>query len=664
MYPDDAQDELTQQALEDLAQSGFAQQVDAGLAPLTAPAPRQPINLSLEDVGGPITGRQPINLSLEDVGGPITGHPMELSLDDVGGPIGREQGFSADAGSQPLPPGDYQIDPQHEADAYATGEGMDAQPEQAAMDAVRPAQTPTRPALVPRGSPPPSSAAEVGPGASGASPVRRAMARLSGATQGTTPKGGPSMEERLSSARDEDRARAVARAAIAFLAQAGARRPINQQGIARTGDRSSEQAVMGEMERARQAQVDLQRQQAQGNATEMQRQEAQRLADLRDPGSEASRQAQATLMAIDHTITPEEAAHMTGEQIDRMLPGATAGRARLQNTEQRGEQIDETAERKRNFIAEQNEANRRAAMERVQAQQAGAGQRTQASIDARLEMWRRRHSGGGGGGAQAMADLLPIARDAGIPEDAARHMRPRDLANLVARTAAQGAGQNARINATNARRGVVNGRQAILTDETGGIAVGSSNTGLSPHAVEEAQTGLAEARTMWAAMDQIHNAAQRAGAAGLADPSVAASLNGPRATLMGAIGAWNHFGVLSDSEKATIRASLEDPTSAQQFLLGTGPNTLEGWRQTIRDRLQAKLGSISVQGADLQRALDFVQTGRIARAPQAAPQGPAGGSATNGWVLLHRPGDPPGQNRRVAPDRADAARQAGWTDPR
>lgn len=632
---DYTQADLTQEALDQLAQADLGGQVDRATAPLRPQPARQPMNLSLEDVGGPIQGDvHPINLSLEDVGGPIMGDtaPMTAQVQDAGVPQPNIDAAFDAQDAVGLSPGNHDAEDQ-QAEA------------QTAMDQVAPGAPQTRGALQPRQGP--AGMATQAPTGS----LARAMGRLSVGQGQPKPAPGPG-EADLSSARDRDRARAVARAAIAFLAQAGAQRPIDAAAIQRTGDNSEEQAVLDAMGRSRQAEEDTRRQQIEGNQASMvqrqtQRQDTEdtRLAAMRDPGSDESRQAQEAAARI---MPDMDFSGMSAERIDRALPGLTGGAMNMRVQAQHSQAMDEAANRKRDFVNEQNDATR---------------QQRQAQFDATLQerirefdsRHRAGHGGGdGGGGLQELADL---ARQQGIdlsPEQA-QALGTRGVRNIVTQGLTAGARTSAQREARNQAAGIEGGRVPIMTDEQGGAIVWTTDRNVGPADIRQAHDAIRSARMANAALNTLDQV-QRASAAGPLDPTLEAQLVGARGNLLAALGPLMNFGVLSDSEKERILNSLPNPENPRQWVLGTGNQYLQSQRGAFDQGLSARLGSISVPDEAIRTAVDFTHTGARHRAQAGAP---AAGTPPPAGTTAYR--SPTGTVWHLTSQQVAAAQQRGVT---
>jgi hypothetical protein len=404
---------------------------------------------------------------------------------------------------------------------------------------------------------------------------------------------------------------------------------------------------MGEMERARQAQADLQRQQAQGNALEAQRAEAQRLADLRDPGSEASRQAQATLMAIDHTITPEEASQMTGEQIDRMLPGATAGRARLQNTEQRGEQIEAGQAARREFTAQQNEATRGLREQTMTQQQ----QMAQARLDEQIREFDARHRGGHGGGTAALQTAAQAAVDSGLELTPAQvqALGSRGVRNVIAGTLTARGRAGERETARQVREEAGN---EILPGVHATIEMPSSERATL-------RRGYDSGRMAIATFQRIGQIADQAGPAVTIDPQTAARIGAEMIPLRSFVAQMQGTGIINPSEVPVINAALTDPRQLSNYTFGTLRSGIDEWRRLSERNVRATLANRGVSEAEQETAVRQLFGGMTVRAARGAgrPGVQAPAPPTGGQVRMRRPD---GSNRLVPADRAAAAEAAGW----
>lgn len=212
---------------------------------------------------------------------------------------------------------------------------------------------------------------------------------------------------------------------------------------------------------------------------------------------------------------------------------------------------------------------------------------------------RRRGEGGGGrigGGAPDGEGLVARAVEMGMPEEAARAMRPRDLARMLA---TEGAQRTRRTAQTEAGEEILPGVIAgIDLDRGEGRAL---------------RTGFTQARTQYASLGEIDRIAQRYGASGVISPEVAGELGGPLSRLRAMVAQLQNTGVINPSEAPAIEAMLPDPRSLSQMTFGTLQGRLASFRRELESAVESELVARGVQDDGIDTAIGYLRGGRVAR---------------------------------------------------
>jgi hypothetical protein len=262
---------------------------------------------------------------------------------------------------------------------------------------------------------------------------------------------------------------------------------------------------------------------------------------------------------------------------------------------------------------------------------------------------RRRGSGGGriGGGTPDGEGLIESAVEMGMPEEAARAMRPRDLARMLA---TEGAQRTRRTAQTEAGEEILPGVIAgIDLDRGEGRAL---------------RTGFTQARTQYASLGEIDRIAQRYGASGVISPEVAGELGGPLSRLRAMVAQLQNTGVINPSEAPAIEAMLPDPRSLAQMTFGTLQGRLASFRRELESAVESELVARGVADDGIDTALGYLRGGRVARGGGSSRGG--GDSAqpqAGGTVRVRRTSD--GSVRevpRAAWERASAEQRAQYEE--
>ena len=254
---------------------------------------------------------------------------------------------------------------------------------------------------------------------------------------------------------------------------------------------------------------------------------------------------------------------------------------------------------------------------------------------------RRRGEGGGGGriggGTPDGEGLVARAVEMGMPEEAARAMRPRDLARMLA---TEGAQRTRRTAQTEAGEEILPGVIAgIDLDRGEGRAL---------------RTGFTQARTQYASLGEIDRIAQRYGASGVISPEVAGELGGPLSRLRAMVAQLQNTGVINPSEAPAIEAMLPDPRSLAQMTFGTLQGRLASFRRELESAVESELVARGVEDDGIDTAIGYLRGGRVARGGGSSRSGSGSAQPQSGGdtVRVRRLSD--GATRRLSAAQAAA----------
>jgi hypothetical protein len=321
-------------------------------------------------------------------------------------------------------------------------------------------------------------------------------------------------------------------------------------------------------------------------AIQLQRAERERGAEeaLRDPSSEESRRRQALLAQMLPDIPANVVEQVPGADIDSgvVLRNLGAYRAAAQEAAQRSAERGE----ERQFRATQQDDQ-----QAFQQQQLEARNAQQAAMVELRNKLRRAGSVRGGGMVRVGSneELLQAAVSAGIPEAAARNMRVRDLAGVVARDSVSDDNRDAR-----------RSERANAQEIAPGIR---SSIALTDPEARTARIDISEASRGLGAIGEMRRIAREYGAASAITPEARQRIEAALMPLRALAAQTQGTGVINPSEAPIINAALANPASLGQTTFGTFTAAADQWERSIENRLRGGLRGLSVADDDIDAVI-------------------------------------------------------------
>lgn len=239
---------------------------------------------------------------------------------------------------------------------------------------------------------------------------------------------------------------------------------------------------------------------------------------------------------------------------------------------------------------------------------------------ARIQAFRERGTGGGGGGSPVASATRAQTREQLVTAYMGRTGASREEA-----AAAVGALGDTRAAAALTSDALARGRTEARQQTQGeeilpGVVAGVD---LSPGEAREMRTGFATARSSMANLGAVEQIAGRYGATGVVSREAAAEMRPRLVTLRAMVAQMGNTGVINPTEVPTINAALPDPTSIEQMTIGDFGSQLRAWRSQVETSVRSQLLSRGVDEPGVERAVGMLRTGRGAARPtaRAAPEG-------------------------------------------
>lgn len=325
-------------------------------------------------------------------------------------------------------------------------------------------------------------------------------------------------------------------------------------------------------------------------------------ASLRDPSSPESRRRQALFAQMVPDVPPEVVEQIPAADIDSgtVIRNLGAYRAAAQEAQLRS--ADRAEER--DFRRGQQEDQQAFQQQQLEARNAQQG----AMIELRNKLRQaQRVRGAGVARVGSNDELLQAAVAAGIPESAARNMRVRDLATMVARD-----------RVADENRDVARSARGDAQEIAPGVR---STVQLSPPELRTARADITEASRGIAAIGEMRRIAREYGAAATISPEARQRINAALMPLRALAAQTQGTGVINPTEVPVISAALANPASLGQTTFGTFAAAADQWERSIENRLRGGLRGLGVPDDGIASV--------IGQARGGIPGGSGGGNRGN-----------------------------------
>ncbi len=278
-----------------------------------------------------------------------------------------------------------------------------------------------------------------------------------------------------------------------------------------------------------------------------------------------------------------------------------------------------------------------------------------------ISVHRERGTAGGGGGGNPAAR----AARAQTREQLVTAYMGRTGASREEATAAVGALGDTRAAAALTTDALARGRSEAAAEEAPEEILPGVQAGLtlSPGEGRAARDRLMTYRDGYRALNAIDELSRRYGAGAMANPALLAEIEPQLVTLRAMVAQIQGTGIINPGERPLIDATLPDLGSFSGWTLGRIAGAMRGWRARLDGASSSLLESRGVSPDGITAGLHFLHTGATRR--REAPGAPAGGAAPEGGQAAPAVErvpmlDPDGRRMMVRADQREAAIGRGW----
>ena len=148
----------------------------------------------------------------------------------------------------------------------------------------------------------------------------------------------------------------------------------------------------------------------------------------------------------------------------------------------------------------------------------------------------------------------------------------------------------------------------------------STSLSISAGEAAEQRDALSQARASYANLSSLNDIASEGGTLGALSPRQR-GLVAPRLAIgRGMVANLARLGIIQPSEVDNINGTLPNPNELEQMSLGTLQSRLTAWRGLLEENVRAGLSAHGVDDDGVERAIQFLRSGRGMRRPSESSQ--------------------------------------------